>query len=416
MKGLPPVSRRSLLGTLFAVLCALFVPISTAHAAAPTGFVTRQGGSFVLDGQPFRFGATNNYYLHYSSNFMVDDVFKHAAAMHLKVMRVWTFLECGSADGSVPNSAGACSQGPDHWMQRWDPATGGPIYNAGATGLQQLDFMLSEAHTYGIKLIMALTNNWRDFGGMDQYVTWHGLQFHDQFYTDPAVRQDYQNWVRTVVNRVNTITGVAYKDDPAVFSWELANEPRCINTSLPTSGTCTTQTILDWADTMSTYLKGLDPNHMVSVGDEGFHPGTGGDPSQWPYTITDGVDDSQLTALPNIDFGTYHMYPLSWGQQNPAAWGVQWIGDHLAEGTSLGKPMLLEEFGTTDQGTRDDTYRMWTDAVRNGGGAGWSVWILTGLQDDGQLYPDFDGFRVTDPSTTSTVLSDAAVAIGGTSP
>jgi chitodextrinase len=40
-------------------------------------------------------------------------------------------------------------------------------------------------------------------------------------------------------------------------------------------------------------------------------------------------------------------------------------------------------------------------------------WILTGIQDDGQLYPDFDGFRVVVPSSTATLLTNAAAAMSG---
>jgi mannan endo-1,4-beta-mannosidase len=371
---------------------------------APTGFVDASGGQFVLDGQPFRYGGTNNYYLHYKSDVMVDDVFADAAAMNLRVMRTWAFLECG---GDRPNAAGGCSQGPDSWMQRWSNAANGPVYNSGAGGLQRLDAMLAKANERGIKLIVVLTNNWRDFGGMDQYVAWRGLQFHDQFYTDPGIRQDYRSWVATLVNRVNSITGVRYRDDPAIFSWELANEPRCINASLPTSGSCTQQTILDWAGEMSTYIKSLDPNHMVSVGDEGFLDwGRGND---WPYNAADGVDHEALTALPDVDFGTFHLYPDHWGRD--PQWGTTWISDHLTSAQGYGKPVILEEFGYRNQGARDATYQQWTDTVRNGGGDGWNFWLLTGIQDDGQLYPDYDGFRVVTPSSTATVLATAAAAI-----
>jgi mannan endo-1,4-beta-mannosidase len=408
-----------LIAAVVLILAAALVAAPVAHAA-PAGFVTRSGGQFMLNGSPYRFGGTNNYYLHYSSKLMVDDVFNDAQAAGLNVIRAWTFLECG---GAKPNSAGACQNGADHWMQRWSATTNSVEYNTGPTGLQQIDYMLDKAQRSGIKLILVFAGNWRDFGGMDQYDTWYGLPNHDQFYTDARVKQDYKNWITTLLNRTNTITGVQYKNDPTVFSWELANEPRCINTSLPTSGTCTAATITNWADEMSTFTKSIDPNHMVSVGDEGFHPGQVGPSNSWPYNITDGVDHQALTALPNIDFGTYHMYPQGWGQSPVDTWSNGWVRDHDATGASLTKPEVLEEFGTTDQSTRDASYRMWLDTVRTTGGAGFLVWILTGLQDTGSctvttcpLYPDFDGFRVNFPSSTVTVLTNESSQIGtGTS-
>lgn len=38
---------------------------------------------------------------------------------------------------------------------------------------------------------------------------------------------DHANFMQAVLTRVNYITGVAYKDDPTIFGWELMNEPRC---------------------------------------------------------------------------------------------------------------------------------------------------------------------------------------------
>jgi mannan endo-1,4-beta-mannosidase len=389
------------------VLAGLGVAAAPQASAGPV-FVTRNGAAFDLGGQPFRYGGTNNYYLHYKSQLMVDDVFADAAAMGLKVIRAWTSLECG---GDRPNSAGGCSQGNDLWMQRWSNAADGPVYNTGPGGLQKIDYMLARANALGIKLILPLVNNWRDFGGMDQYVTWYGLQFHDQFYTDARIKQDYKDWAATLINRTNSITGVQYKNDPAIFSWELANEPRCINASLPTSGTCTADTLVGWAGEMSTYIKSIDPNHMVSVGDEGFFNGNGCGTNSWPCNITDGVDNQRLTALPNIDFGTFHLYPTHWTQTN--AWGTTWIQRHNEIGAALNKPMILEEFGITDQGARQSVYNEWLNTLRTGGGDGFNFWILTGIEDNGQLYPDYDGFRVTYPSSDATLLASQAAQMGG---
>jgi len=377
-------------------------------SSAADGFVATQGESFVLDGQPYRFGGTNNYYLHYKSPKMVQDVFDDAAAMNLGVVRAWTMIDRGSLDGSVPNVDGVGHK-DGYYMQYWDTEAGQPAVNDTETGLVQLDKMLAAAEEADVRVIMTLTNNWREFGGMDQYVRWAGGQHHDEFYADPQIREWYRNWAATLVNRTNTVTGEKYSEDPNIFSWELANEPRCSNGNLGSSGTCTTETILDWAGEMSAYIKSLDPNHMVSVGDEGFLAWD--DASDWAYNANEGVDHEALTSLPNVDFGTFHLYPNHWGKS--AEWGTKWINDHMTAAAGYGKPVVLEEFGYQDQGQRDAIYQEWGQAVREGGGDGWNFWILTGIQDDDSDYPDYDGFRVMNPSSTATVLAEEAAAIKG---
>ena len=63
-------------------------------AAAPAGFVTTRGTSFEVDGRPYRFAGTNNYYLQYQDAAMVADVLDRAAARNFSArsMRMMSIL------------------------------------------------------------------------------------------------------------------------------------------------------------------------------------------------------------------------------------------------------------------------------------------------------------------------------------
>src|SRR5687768_11321230 len=91
-----------LLGSL--LLALLLVTQSAAQppvSAAPgNGFVTRSGAELRLNGQRFRFAGSNNYYLMYKSQVMVDNVLEAAAANGFTVMRIWGSLDIGNQDGS----------------------------------------------------------------------------------------------------------------------------------------------------------------------------------------------------------------------------------------------------------------------------------------------------------------------------
>jgi mannan endo-1,4-beta-mannosidase len=145
-----------------------------------------------------------------------------------------------------------------------------PAISTGANGLQRLDYVISNAASHGIKLIINFVNNWSDYGGMPAYNTYYGTT-KTTWYTDSNVQAQYQAYINAVVSR--------YVDPTAIFAWELANEPRCNG--------CKTSIVTDWATKTSSYIKGLDPNHMITMGDEGFMNG-GGDGS-YPYTTGEGM-------------------------------------------------------------------------------------------------------------------------------
>ena len=385
---------------------------STQAAAHDTGFVKRQGANLRLDGKTFRFAGTNNYYLMYKSPLMVDDVFGDAQAAGFNVVRTWGFLDIGNQDGS--NSVRGIQDGT--YFQYWDPTQGRPVYNDGPTGLEKLDYVLYSARQHGIKLVIPLTNNWNDFGGMDQYVRWRdgsydGVSYHDDFYTDPVIRGWYKDWVSHVLNRTNTLTGVAYKDDPTVMLWELGNEPRCLSAgAYPRSPNCTTQTLITWADEMSRHIKSIDANHLTSVGDEGFFCDTPGH-EDWTRGCGEGVDTIAFTRLPAIDTMSFHIYPTSWQKDLP--WTYDWIKRHVKEANKIGKPVMWGEFGWLEKSTRNPVFKTWTDLFDSAGGDGWMYWILSGIQDDGTLYPDYDGYTVYCPSPVCTTLSNAGEELRG---
>lgn len=388
---------------LFA-LALVAQPLSVRTAYATGGdqvnpFVKRYRADLLLNNMIFRFAGTNNYYLMYKSRAMVDDVLETAAANNFRVLRMWGSLDIGNQDGS--DSVHGKADGV--YFQYWDGAA--PAFNDGADGLEHLDYVVAKAGELGIKLVIPFVNNWSSFGGIDQYVKWRGGAYHDDFYTDPTIRQWYKDWIAHLLNRTNTITGIQYKNDPTIMTWELGNEPRCKGSGLyPPSPTCSPATLTAWADEMSTFIKTIDKNHLVSVGDEGFYC----DPSSsdWIDNCGEGVDTIAFTKLPNIDVMSFHLYPDHWGRD--AAWGTQWIKRHFADARALNKPAMLGEYGWQDKSTRNVVFKEWTDTVYNSKGAGALYWILSGKQDDGSLYADYDGFTVYCPSPVCTLLGNFA--------
>ena len=373
--------------------------VPSVYAAQNQGFVQRNGNTLRLDGKQFRFAGSSNYYLMYKSQFMVDDVLNAAAGNNFRVMRIW-----GSLDIGDPNDPSTSLRGPADgvYFQYWDASSGAPAYNDGSTGLEHLDYVVYKAGQLGLKLVIPFVNNWNDFGGMDQYVRWRDNStpdgqtwYHDSFYTDPVIKQWYKDWMAHLLNRVNTYNGIAYKNDPTIMTWELGNEPRCLSAgAYGRSSNCTTQTLIDWVDEMSTFIKSIDSNHLVSVGDEGFYclP----NPTHWTENCGEGVDTITFTQLPNIDVMSVHLYPDYWGTD--VAWGTEWIKQHTSDAKEIGKAVMLGEFGIKDQSIRNVVYKEWTDAAFKSGGQsgadGALYWILSAKQDNGSLYPDYDGFTV----------------------
>jgi mannan endo-1,4-beta-mannosidase len=222
-------------------------------------------------------------------------------------------------------------------------------------------------------------------------------------------------FLQTMTSRVNTLTGVAYKDEPAIFAWELINEPECSSDS---SG----ETLKAWIAVMAPYMKSLDSNHMVEVGTEGYYgPNTPSranvNPSSYAATVgTDFIMDNQVTG---IDFATFHAYPDTWAPQlsesQMLVFMQNWINAHAQDAAdTLKMPVLMTEFGKSNQAPnftealRDsfisNSYDyIYASASSGGAAAGSFVWqfIPTVIYDN---YADVFAFDLSQNLSTAAII------------
>ena len=78
--------------------------------------------------------------------------------------------------------------------------------------------------------------------------------------------------------------------------------------------------------------------------------------------------NTQRSTIPFIQ-----SYPTLWDQGgNETAWGTQWIADHLASQNRFGKPVILEEFGVTNNQLA--TYTAWWNEIVSSGLTGDLIW------------------------------------------
>ena len=347
----------------------------------------------------------------------VKDVFAGAHDLGMTVLRTWAFFD--SPDSTNPA------------VIQYKPG----VVNEQA--LRALDYVVFQAKLHDMRLLLPLVNSWDDYGGMNQYVRWrienplvealppaprysneeiakvvigqkgqtyqHALTNsfgHDDFYSDPIIRGWFKDYVSIVMLRVNSYTGIQYKDDPTILGWELANEPRSSDRS--------TQLIFQWTAEMSSFIKSLDQNHLVGTGEEGFDNSAAGYSLQaynnqlWLFDGSAGVSFSSNSAVSSIDFASIHLYPESWSLPNSA--GNTWIRDHTRLAGGFGKPLLIGEFAVRAQ--KSLTYDSWLTTMLLDGAAGGIVWqLLGGSRDDREGF----GLRCPEDGLTCSTLFASAV-------
>lgn len=224
-----------------------------------------------------------------------------------------------------------------------------------------LDWLLAEMGKRKMSAVLYLNNAWEWSGGYARYLEWAGagkavlpsvdgwpayMEYASRFVTDDRAKELFADHIRTVVSRTNTVTGIPYREDPAIFSWQIANEPRCFSEddSVKTA-------FAEWIAESAALVKSIDPNHMVSAGSEGSW-GCENDISLY----------EKIHSCPDIDYLTVHVWPYnwSWTGRNTVSEDLQsaiektdeYIDAHLAVAGRCSKPVVIEEFGYPRDGFR----------------------------------------------------------------
>lgn len=307
-------------------------------------FVTTKGNKFYLGNNVFTPVGFNAYWLGLTDDLAapperwVDEMFDAAVKMKATVIRSHTVGFSSGRPGTLRPYSNQLD--PAVW-KGMDYA----VYKAGLTGIKLLPIM-TDAYYYG-------------HGNYGDFCKTRGVP-KTSFFTDLNVRKDFKEYIGLWLNHTNQYTGRKNKDNPSIFGIELGNElgnyrPDATSTATPT---------FDWLKDVSSYIKTVDPNHLVL------------DPSD---EYLGKANDFQI---PSLDMYSAHFYGkdysrIDYGSGNAAA---------------VNKPYFIGEY---DSKFGDDWYTSLENRKANvKGSIFWSMWPHSDGTPTGQRVVHGDGYDV----------------------
>ena len=322
-------------------------------SCSQNSFVTVKDGHFVRDGKPYTYIGTNFWY----GPILASD------GRGGDIQRLRWELDALKELGIDNLRVLVGGDGADGVFSRIEPTlqTAPGVYND--TLLVGLDRFLVELGKRDMQAVLYVNNSWEWSGGYGQYLEWATgekaliplidgywpfMQQMRKFQTSAESQELYFNHLRNIVSRTNSLTGKPYKEDPAIFSWQLGNEPRCFSDDPDVRAG-----FIGWMTEAARIVKEIDPNHMVSTGNEGLF-GSEQDPELL----------RQVNQIPGIDYMTIHIWPYNWGWVQPESLMEDIEGAiskthdylqlHKELGQELGMPVVAEEFGFPRDGFKAD--------------------------------------------------------------
>lgn len=334
----------SFLATFLIVAVCSSGAIVSVDGGRASANVQRDGARLVLYNQTFRFSGANIYWLGLDENvppgtiavptpFRVDDALTTAVGMGARAVRSHTLgVSCGFAYSFEP------TLGEFH-----------------ADALRMADYAVARAEALGLKLVIPLTDNYHYFhGGKHCFTDWIGVPEED-FYTNAAVIDAFEAYIRALLTHVNPYTGRPYHDTNAILAWETGNE------LLPTPGS-------NWTARIAAFIKSVDAQHLVLSG-------------------TYGVSLEEL-PYPEIDIHSMHFYPPN----------TVTLQAGMALCAAFNKTYLAGEIGWTYNASDTvPSLESFLSSAVEGTASGTLYWSLFPHADDEGFVPHNDGFTLHYP-------------------
>ncbi len=364
------------------------VLLIAAGCTQKADFVRVQDGHFIRNGQVYNYVGTNFWYGPIlASEGRGGDIDRLEKELDtLKALGIDNLRVLVGGDG------------PDGVFSRVDPTLQPAPGAYNDTLLRGLDRFMVELGKRDMQAVLYLNNSWEWSGGYGQYLEWATgektliplvdgywpfMQQMRKFQTCQPAQELFYNHVRAIVGRTNSITGKPYKDDPAIFSWQIGNEPRCFS-----DDPVIRDGFIGWMTETARIIKELDPNHLLSTGNEGLM-GCENDPELV----------ERVNTVPGVDYMTIHIWPYNWGwakadsleQTLDAALAKtdEYVSQHAFVALRLGLPIVVEEFGFPRDGfsesrnaattCRDRYYSHIFDMVRSKTLDGANFWGWSGF-------------------------------------
>jgi mannan endo-1,4-beta-mannosidase len=346
------------------VLRIALVLLSMGACMHAQSFVRRSGTHLTLDGKPFRYSGPNLEWLglegygpldamgpRYPRNFEIDDAFATASEMGARVVRSQT----------IGDTVG-CPRCIEPEQDKFNE-----------DAFQASDYALAVAAKYHMRLIVTLVGDCATCagGGMGQYLAWNHQTSIKAFFTDPAIIAAFERHIDVVLNHRNTITGVRYRDDPAIMAWESCNMCGIVTTGAHG----TDADVAKWTEEIGSHIKRLDPHHLYldSTGTFRTYPAIMDNPS---------TDLVTLEEYPHWDpeFGI----PMGFWRTT-----ADTFSKDAAVVTSHGKVFIVSEFGwdVTDWKTSADLQTVLDRMLSDKNISGDDFWALQAHLDNYGFQP-----------------------------